>query len=184
MAGEHLVSITAPASEDEPPGRSSVDPSAAISFVIVAPRGDDTVQTPPAPADFESYYNFFLGMEDRLLDECDVFWDTNDGESGDDPLGCEITIAAFHPDWKFGATGTKESCQPIDYEKRTPYPTVSIVMSSAIESLMDTQAADPHGSALVTKRIADVNDQTLNGLGIEAVENLYAAEVANCHPGS
>ena len=188
MAGEHLVSITAPASEDDPPGRtSSVDPSAAISFVILA-RADGDVLTPPA--DFGSFYDSFLDLEDRLLDECDVFWDTNGDDSVEDPpIGCDITIAAFHPEWKFGSSGTSsldESCQPIDYEKRTPYPTVSVVVSSAIDSLMDerTGGADPHGSALVTKRIADLNDETLNGLGIDAVEKLYAAEVAKCHPGS
>ena len=185
MAGEHLVSIAAPASEDDPTGRIAVDPSAAISFVILA-RVDDNVPDPPT--DFGSFYETFLHLEDRLLDECDVYWDTNGDESGGElPLGCDITIAAFHPEWKFGSSDTSaigESCQPIDYEKRTPYPTVSIVLSSAIDSLMDERVggADPHGSALVTKRIAEVNAQTLGGLGIEEVEHLYAAEVTKCLP--
>lgn len=186
MAGEHLVSIAAPASEDDPTGRIAVDPSAAISFVILA-RVDGNVPNPPA-ADFGSFYETFLYLEDRFLDECDVYWNTNGDESGGElPLGCDITIAAFHPEWKFDSSDTSaigESCQPIDYEKRTPYPTVSIVLSSAIDSLMDERVggADPHGSALVTKRIAEVNVQTLDGLGIEEVERLYAAEVAKCLP--
>jgi hypothetical protein len=62
-------------------------------------------------------------MEEKLLDECDIYWDDDDETSqeeeeqeghsnGDDiPIGCDITVAAFHPKWTF-ARGRK--MQPID----------------------------------------------------------------------
>mmetsp|Transcript_11942 Transcript_11942/g.21543 ORF Transcript_11942/g.21543 Transcript_11942/m.21543 type:complete len:258 (-) Transcript_11942:38-811(-) len=227
-AGRHLEQIT----EDSYVG--CIDASTAISFVILVDTktatssslsGQHGLPGLPAPNNnllpgFGTFHEFFLDLEDRLLDECDEYWDRNDDddddEEGDDsPLGCEITIAAFHPQWQFGSNdnninnndnnaegrGTEQS---IDFEKRTPYPTLSIVMSTAIDALMkersttntknnnsndeddgdvDNVGDDNDGSdqsAPATQRIAALNEKTLKEIGVEVLRHLFDSEVIGC----
>lgn len=190
-AGVQLEQITQPNSENMKP----IDPSAAISFVICAPYnsscGDDI------EVEFEPFHEFFIDLEDRLLDECDDYWDGIDTTRNNDdsvennesdiPQGCKITIAAFHPHWRFntqgGANDMKESA--VDYEKRTPYPTISIVMSSAIDSLMqnddyNNEEAEESGSSVVTNRIAALNEQTLCALGVDKLKEMVNNYVLCC----
>ncbi|KAL7465355.1 hypothetical protein ACHAXS_005681 [Conticribra weissflogii] len=252
-AGIHLRQITS-SSDGNLNDENAIDPSVAISFVIIVPRvqSPSTLSSSPLPSmdrsilidilqSFDSFYEFFLDLEDRLLDECDNYWDETeenniddrdsgglDGNSGDTakeaPIGCEITIAAFHPDWRFSAadcdggsndgendiieregTVSTDLTTPIDFEKKTPFPTISIVMSSAIDALMkdrdeqqqqhdrnstdinakkgDMQsnpARNSSNSAPITEKIASVNEKTLNMIGTEKLFNLFERDVLQC----
>ena len=210
-ASEHLKQITSRTSRDDN-GIDRVDPSVAISFVILVDTTTPTSSEPTSPSqqvtstqllpDFSSFYQFSLNLEDRLLDECDEYCDEIDDQQSDVkdgiiddnvPLGCEITTAAFHPHWQFGKDNEKDdnTVQPIDYEKRTPYPTISCVMTSAIDVLMnestnsDNSVREEHTdgflpSAPVTERIAALNEKTLNGIGIQRLKELFITEVLQC----
>ena len=204
-AGEHLKQITSRTSRDDNGIDRVVDPSVAISFVILVDTTTPTSSEPTSPSqhvtsqllpDFSSFYQFSLDLEDRLLDECDEYWDEIDDQQSDVkdvPLGCEITTAAFHPHWQFGKDNEKDdnTVQPIDYEKRAPYPTISCVMTSAIDSLMkestksDSSVREEHTdgfvlSAPVTERIATLNEKTLNGVGIQRLKEMFITEVLQC----
>lgn len=192
-AGVQLEQITQPNSEKiECDTKKSIDPSAAISFVICAPYNsscrDDT------DVSFESFHEFFVDLEDQLLDECDDYWDGIDAtwenenddsranDESDIPQCCKITIAAFHPNWRFNSQGTDDmKVSAVDYEKRTPYPTISIVMSSAIDSLVPKDDHDDErkesGSSVVTNRIAASNEQTLCGLGVDKLKEIVVNDV-------
>lgn len=186
-AGKQLEQIT---SDDINP----IDASAAISFVILVPMDtneeDILIESSTANTvvDFEPFHEFFLDLEDRLLDEFDEYWDAFDEENMQDvnedelPDGCKFTIAAFHPDWRFNNNfdGENDSTSAVDYEKRTPYPTISIVMSSVIDALMDLDSEDDFdetSSSVVTNRIAASNEKTLCKLGVEKLKKMFVHEV-------
>jgi len=220
-AGNHLEQITSNYEEGDDDSMDPIDPSVAISFVILVDRTTTTATAPssqPSPPrssnkllpDFSPFHDFFLSLEDQLLDECDAYWDDIDakveGEGSDDddnepdkdtPLGCEVTIAAFHPQWKFGQNdnnveggGGEETEHPIDFEKRTPYPTISCVMSSAIDALMNEKKSNDDAadiivdseilSAPVTERIAALNEKTLEEIGVERLREVFKTEVLQC----
>ncbi|KAL9180840.1 hypothetical protein ACHAXT_011293 [Thalassiosira profunda] len=193
-AGRQLGRITSPSMTEE--GADQIDPSVAISFVVLVDN-----QSGRLP-DFGTFHEFFLELEDRLLDECDDYWDIIDDDDSEDsveegdaenvPLGCDITVAAFHPQWQFGHDGDyAENDQAIAYEKRTPYPTISIVKSSAIDALMsqnengEMDARRDSGGALdasapATMRIAAKNQQTLEGFGVKRLKEMFESEVVRC----
>jgi hypothetical protein len=216
-AGVQLTLATTATNSDDD-GHITIDPSVAISFIMLVPKtaavaGKETTNNYYLPS-FENFHEFFIDLEDRLLDECDDFWDSidnDDDETGgehcnDDNnvnssiLGCDITIAAFHPEWQFnGGSEDGESngddnniiVHPIDYEKRTPYPTISIVMSSVIDSLMKEREegdnnndddSDSSSSAPVTERIADLNEKTLCAIGAKRLKEIFDKNVLEC-PG-
>ena len=95
---------------------------------------------------FEGFYNWFVELED---------WWTQKDEY--DP----ITIAPFHPLWEFGDDEDEDIIGEVDdtgseweklaFEKRSPYPTVTIVSSATIDQ------AGP----VVTEQIAKTNRETL-----------------------
>ena len=193
-AGKQLEQITSSgASEEEEDCErmDRIDPSVAISFVILASKSS----TPELLPDFDTFHDFFIDLEDGLLDECDEYWDytDDDGEEvdheSDSPLGCKITPAAFHPQWQFGQDADSEGGKmesPIDFEKRTPYPTISIVMSTAIDALMNERESDDihidnlpeaDDSAPATKRIAALNEATLESIGADRLREIFDAEV-------
>ncbi|KAL3779030.1 hypothetical protein HJC23_011469 [Cyclotella cryptica] len=182
----------------------SIDASVAISFVILVPTKSNVSDASPLNTwessmdllpDFESFHDYFLDLEDRLLDECDAFWeaidDDNDNNVTDDQLpdGCKTTIAAFHPRWKFNneddlttddsKVDVSESASPIDFEKRTPYPTISLVMSSAIDVLVEKDEAQQQNSSssVVTERIAALNERTLRKVGLDKLRSMFETEV-------
>ena len=198
------VQLTLATSDEEGDG-GQIDPSVAISFIVLVPmkRRTNNINSDVLP-DFGNFHEFFIDLEDRLLDECDDYWDEvdaadndneEDEESNDNTvlanvnsLGCEITIAAFHPKWQFNGSNEQTDGDAIDYEKRTPYPTISIVMSSVIESLMK-EREDGGGSededsgtssALATERIADLNEKTLCAIGRERLKEIFDEEVLGC----
>ena len=209
------VQLTLATSDDETEedGGQIIDPSVAISFIVLVPmngRANGNNNYSDA-IDFGSFHEFFIDLEDRLLDECDDYWDMidaaneeDDNEEVDkddeaignnnvppnvDSLGCDITIAAFHPTWQFNGSNEQSDGDAIDYEKRTPYATISIVVSTVIESLMkereDGGESDKDGnvsssSAPATERIADLNEKTLCSIGVERLKKIFNEEVLGC----
>ena len=200
------VQLTLATSDDdeEGDGGGRIDPSVAISFIVLVPlkRRTNSSNNDILP-DFGNFHEFFIDLEDRLLDECDDYWDEVDAADNDDneetndntvlsnvnSLGCEITIAAFHPKWQFNGSNEQTDGDAIDYEKRTPYPTISIVMSSVIESLMKEREDGGGGSededngtssALATERIADLNEKTLCAIGRDRLKEIFDEEVLGC----
>jgi hypothetical protein len=206
----------------------AIDPKVAITFVILVERRrrrqcSYSYSSPTLPVgmellpDFSAFHESFLDLEDRLLDECDEYWADNDEDAEQDeedgdgcptgdgiiPLGCEITVAAFHPLWRFGRDDNDDSVEAdraVDYEKRAPHPIISIVMSSAIDALTRNEEDEVDGggagvgvavhgsvpsrakhdepdvlpsSAPATRRIAARNEKTLGDMGVERLRELF-----------
>jgi hypothetical protein len=185
-AGRHLMQITATPSSKEGEYNNAfdaIDPSVAIAFVIL-------VEQRSLP--FVDFHEYFIDLEEKLLDECDIYWDDDDETSqeeeeqededghsnGDDiPIGCDITVAAFHPKWRFSQDGNSDHEKAVDFEKRAPYPTISIVRSSAIDALMNDDDVVIDRSAPATRRIAYQNEKTLRDIGLEKLRELFDAVV-------
>lgn len=185
-AGRHLMQITtSPSSKGGEYNNAFdvIDPSVAISFVIL-------VEQRSLP--FVAFHEYFIDLEEKLLEECDVYVDDetiqeeeekeddDKSSTGEDiPIGCDITVAAFHPQWRFSQDVGNDYEQAVDFEKRAPYPTISIVRSSAIDVLMndDDDSVVIDGSATATRRIADQNQKTLRDIGLEKLRELVDAVV-------
>lgn len=99
-----------------------LDPNTAIFFVIFE---NDTVLR-----DFGAFYEWFSVLEDD--------WEVD-----------QVTLAPFHPEWAYN--GKQGGGNPVDLEKQSPYPTVSLVHSSVIDK----------AGAAATKQIASNNEQIL-----------------------
>lgn len=123
---------------------SSIDPNAAIAFVVLASNSDWS---------FPDYYDWYLQEEDNWLD---------DAEEDDNSIANHVTWAPFHPEYEF--QGDDECLQ---VEKRSPYPTVSIVSSAVIDS------AGPS----VTTQIAKHNEEILRKKTKTQWQQIYDASV-------
>lgn len=140
-----------------------VDANAGITFVVVLPEGDGTKHS--FDFEFESFYAFCTELEEQLFDEADAAREHREDEA-DLALGDEITLAPFHPAWHFASPG-EDAENALDYEKRAPYPTLSLVCTSAIE----------HAGAAATERIGQHNEEVLSAYGAQRLEQLYAERV-------
>lgn len=166
--------------------KATVDPNVAITFIVAVPpqnpegsifpeeRMSITPRVFPYDFEFEQFNMFVTDLEDRLFDEADEKNNCMSQERSDFiPIGDLVTIAPFHPDWSFapasdfdmGANDTNES--PINFEKRTPYPTVSLVRTSAITA----------AGAESTDRIAAQNEETLMHIGSHVLEEMFREQV-------
>jgi hypothetical protein len=122
---------------------TSIDPNAAIAFVVLA---DSNLS-------FDDYYDWYLQEEDNWLD---------DGGEDEKHLANSVTWAPFHPGYQFQGD---DEC--LHVEKRSPYPTVSIVSSAVIDS------AGPS----VTAQIAKNNEEILRKKTASQWQELYDASV-------
>eukprot|EP00566_Odontella_aurita_P018812 CAMPEP_0113555950 /NCGR_PEP_ID=MMETSP0015_2-20120614/16995_1 /TAXON_ID=2838 /ORGANISM="Odontella" /LENGTH=311 /DNA_ID=CAMNT_0000457271 /DNA_START=229 /DNA_END=1164 /DNA_ORIENTATION=+ /assembly_acc=CAM_ASM_000160 len=133
-------------SKQDGSGISRVDPNAAITFVVASPSNpgeyDPFHQTHEA-YEFKSFLGFVEDMEDGFFDEAD------NSEDGGPYIGDYVTIAPFHPLWHFASA--EEDDNSIDWEKRTPFPTVSLVCTSAIMAAGEES----------TRRIGEHNEDLL-----------------------
>lgn len=147
--------------------RGLVDPYIGISFVVSLPdcgtSGNDE-----EGFDFLSFNEYFNDLEEEFLDEL------VDGAGS--YIGDEVTIAPFHPKWSFAPSDMDEDNEnnydetiedPINYEKRTPFPTISIVMSKGIDLAGEE----------TTARIGVHNEEILNQVGSIALKSLYHDKV-------
>ncbi len=144
-----------------------VDMNAGITFVIALPNENSYHLN---QFRFENFYGFATDLEDKLFHEADEANEENDGETHDILIGDEITMAPFHPDWFF--TSEDDDIQvsgenPLDYEKMSPFPSISLVRTKVIE-----QAGEE-----ATRRIGSQNEETLHSFGSKKLEKLYNENV-------
>lgn len=168
LSADELIELT---------DNSHVDMLVAITFVVAIPdteKYQSSVeemenQEHEYGFDFQEFYAFATDLEDRLFDEADEAYEEAE-ETGEDldvkPVGDEITIAPFHPKWKFGDS-EMEGKNPLNYEKMSPYPTISLVRTQVI-----TQAGEE-----ATERIGDLNKETLLKTGAENLSTIYNRDV-------
>ena len=158
-----------------------IDPNVAITFIIAVPPTmdvdvlidclDQESQNLP-DFNFAPFHDFVFDLEDRLFEEADAFAEADEKVNqspvhvSDDaqlPIGDWITIAPFHPAWSFA--GDDDS--PVAWEKRTPFPTVSVVRSDAIEAAGEE----------ATSRIAKHNEEVLSNMGSHALRDLFRKDI-------
>mmetsp|Transcript_28021 Transcript_28021/g.39390 ORF Transcript_28021/g.39390 Transcript_28021/m.39390 type:complete len:450 (+) Transcript_28021:30-1379(+) len=125
----------------------------AIAFcVMVTPSDNDE------PWDFDSFYDWFFEFEDRLLEEA---------EHDEKSIGEYVTPAPFHPQWQFETGDDGDDGDALSFEKRSPYPTVSIVCTSEIEKAGED----------VTQQIGIQNANTLSRMGSTSLQEFYDKNV-------
>jgi len=86
-----------------------------------------------SPITFPDFYDWFEELEDTWEDD-------------------EVIVAPFHPDWQFA--GEPESLQ---FEKKSPHPTVSIVSSDVVEKAGEnvTRKIGLHNQEVLSSQSAD-----------------------------
>ena len=104
---------------------SDLDQATSIYFVIFLE--DAKMQ------DFSQFYDWFVQYEEYE-------WDLQE----------KVTLAPFHPDWTY-SPGDGEGSTALDIEKQSPYPTVTLVATEAIDRAGEE----------VTRRIAETNEVIL-----------------------
>lgn len=133
-------------------GPPVVDPKLAITFIVLAPS--ESLSVPGSSISFPEFYEFVDNLESKLFDEADA---------GISLTGDLVTIAGFHPQWEFlGLTNS-----PINFEKRSPYPTVSLVL---------TESIDEAGQE-ATERISKHNKEVLNSIGVQMLSKIFREKV-------
>lgn len=163
-SAHELIQLT-----DEESG--DVDINVGITFVVALPTEHPGHNR---EFQFQGFYDFCTDLEDRLFDEADEEHETREAgltDMTDDFLiGDEITIAPFHPNWSFSTGGyeidTAEE-NPLDYEKKSPYPTISLVRTSVIQGAGEE----------ATGRIAIHNEKILQDFGAKRLKKLYDENV-------
>mmetsp|Transcript_1084 Transcript_1084/g.2364 ORF Transcript_1084/g.2364 Transcript_1084/m.2364 type:complete len:295 (+) Transcript_1084:34-918(+) len=143
-----------------------------IAFVTFLKKADDETKNKDARMlsnqsgsafEYGDFYEIFLELEDAFLDEAEDGWET-----GVSRIGSRTTIAAFHPKWVFAESNAEDS---INYEKRSPFPTISIVSSAAIDRLMDHEIHGTYGeSATATVAVGEHNERILKEVGSEELK--------------
>ena len=146
-----------------------VDVNVGITFVIAI--GNDDVDAGDQAFAFEEFYNFAIDLEDRMFDEADAAHEQmemneDDFMPMDQLLGDKVTIAPFHPAWHFAIEGEAGE-NPLNYEKMSPFPTVSLVRTSVIEEAGEE----------VTLRIGQHNEEKLTEYGSQRLGALYRENV-------
>jgi hypothetical protein len=142
-------------------GPPAVDTKLAITFVVLAPSEPKIITSmpnqPPSSSrslSFPHFHEFINDLESKLFDEAD---------SGISSIGDLVTMAGFHPRWEF--YGLQDS--PLNYEKRSPYPTVSLVLTEGIDEAGEE----------ATEQIAKHNKNILNSIGTQGLEQLFQNKV-------
>jgi hypothetical protein len=127
---------------------------AAIYFVIFLSNdnNNDNENNPAittTTASFIDFLDWFNDLEDNWSEECD-----------------DVIIAPFHPDWQFEFDTRDEYA--LNYEKRSPYPLISIVSTNVVEKA---------GEA-VTELIGENNREILLSIEKEEKESEGGGAVA------
>lgn len=120
-----------------------VDPRTAIAFCVLANSVDDRL--------FEDFYAWYDDYEQDWIDK---------SEPGS--LQEALTLAPFHPLWTYGG-----SDNPLELEKQSPYPTVTLVSTPIVDK----------AGATVTARIADENERTLSSKTLSEWKEIYHRRV-------
>jgi len=149
--------------DEEERGKKSIDPNVAITFVVAAPNRKNGAES---ELEFVHFHNFVNDLEQLLFEEADDI--VNDSRE-EIPIGDLVTIAPFHPDWTFAGGFEKNNSfqNPLDYEKRTPHPMVSLVRTSAIDAAGEES----------TRKILKHNEKVLMGLGSHILSEMFREKV-------
>lgn len=91
-------------------------------------------------ADFETFYEWYTKLEDN--------WELIE----------DVTMAPFHPQWTYGVEN-----DPLCIEKRSPFPTVSLVSTKIIDQAGET----------ATQRIVTMNEEILKGKSAREWDFIY-----------
>lgn len=78
------------------------------------------------------------------------------------PLGEEVLVASFHPDYTFGGLAADD---PIHYEKRSPYPVFNLLRAQRVWAYADQG---------LTEKIAENNAAALTAAGIVEIRRRFA----------
>jgi hypothetical protein len=114
-----------------------LDPNTAIAFVVL----DDQLE-------FGVFYEWFVDFEENWLARAD---------GNPETIENKIVLASFHPDWSYAG----EKDDPISFEKRSPFPTVTVVSAAVIDKAGDAatkQIAIHNAEVLQANSIAHWND--------------------------
>ena len=139
----------------------------------------------PPEFDFLNFVEFFNDLDDELYYEAEEFdlekeqeqKSGNKEEQSNVPLGKSITLAPFHPLWRFAPSDNENEGnfddqnnieQSIDFEKRSPYPTISIVLTKAITNA---------GAEMATDRIGMHNQAVLDQIKVDDLQKLFLQKV-------
>jgi len=133
--------------QDYPEKESSI-----IFFVVFQEEDEDAdcVEDISRVAGFHDAYDQW----ESFIDFHEWFTDLEDDWDMDD-----IIVAPFHPNWQFGGDGQNT----LDFEKKSPYPTVTFVSAKVVE-----QAGEA-----ATAQIAQKNEETLQGKTLEYLEEKW-----------
>jgi len=135
-------SLMEPELECDDAAAPSVLERAAIYFVIFLSPTDTSSPSPfPLLSDsFPDFIDWFTEMEDNWPEEFD-----------------DVIVAPFHPSWEFGSPSAgdysvdanSEAC--LDYEKRSPYPLVTLVSTGVVEKagMAVTEAIGEHNKGVL-----------------------------------
>ena len=119
------------------------DASKAITFCIFPNFALD---------DFEAFNDFVIDIEEGVIELGSADFDFDEDE---------VTVAGFHPNFRFGG---EEEAAGINFEKRSPLPTVSLVRTKGIEGEKMEE---------LTAKIGAQNEKTLAELGDGRVAELF-----------
>ena len=151
-----------------PWARSSIDCRGAVRMTVITTDGydelHDAVRTcAQSLADSEPINpNLAISfvVAPNLKGTCSDF--VAFAEDVDDELGSEldVVIAGFHPTWLYGGSDESDS---VNFEKRSPHPTISVVLGSAVDAAGEE----------ATERIGLHNEKKLREVGKEALAKLF-----------
>lgn len=74
----------------------------------------------------------------------------------------KVQVASFHPDYQFAGTMPEDL---ENYTNRSPYPMIHLLREEQMERLLENYP-EP-------EKIPDANIQTMNELGVEAIQELW-----------
>jgi len=152
QASRELVDRTNP-SYDDGTGAAKANPDLAITFIVsVCEQG--ALMSPEF--EFDTFNDFVNDLESELFQQAD---------EGIDDLGDLVTIAGFHPGWTFA--NEQSVADAVNYEKRAPYPTISVVLTDAIIRAGEESS----------EKIGKHNELVLSKMGSLAVQEYYAKHV-------
>eukprot|EP00816_Leptocylindrus_hargravesii_P007792 CAMPEP_0196823630 /NCGR_PEP_ID=MMETSP1362-20130617/88277_1 /TAXON_ID=163516 /ORGANISM="Leptocylindrus danicus, Strain CCMP1856" /LENGTH=367 /DNA_ID=CAMNT_0042203577 /DNA_START=150 /DNA_END=1253 /DNA_ORIENTATION=+ len=188
---------------------SLYNPNVAITFVVPVPEetnpnrnGDDDWTF----HDFHTFHDSVVYIEEEYLPSIPIISAISQEEEGDErlTLADRVAIAGFHPQWEYVSSSNSNAddntaaadinmgvsmeevaqLNAISYEKRSPFPTVTIVHWSAIDNdsstAMSNDDEDLGSNTMaqhITERIAEHNSEVLSKLGVDALEEIYVRDV-------
>ena len=163
------------------------NPDKAITFIIVVPMKDESMMGNDGDwiyNDFNAFHESVVYIEEDYLSAFEMESSEEDEGGGEEDetmvLADLVAVAGFHPDWEYSEFTDTVSDEHFDvtaisFEKKSPFPTVTIVHWSAIDKgsqkFIDDQSLD------ITQKISEYNAQILNSLGTEKLQMMYSKNV-------